>query len=88
MLTKIETSELARSVLAVPPFALTPDFEVSREGNAKLIRHLELSRGYAINFHLDGVPPTAPNEDFLTVDGALGSHPGDGAKVLRVWDHA
>ena len=41
MLTKIETSELARSVLAVPPFALTPDFEVSREGNAKLIRHLE-----------------------------------------------
>ena len=41
MLTKIETSELARSVLAVPPFALTPDFEVSRDGNAKLIRHLE-----------------------------------------------
>jgi len=41
MLTKIETSELARSVLAVPPFALTPDLEVSREGNAKLIRHLE-----------------------------------------------
>jgi len=41
MLTKIETSELARSVLAVPPFALTPDFEVSREANAKLIRHLE-----------------------------------------------
>lgn len=41
MLTKIETSELARSVLAVPPFALTSDFEVNREANAKLIRHLE-----------------------------------------------
>jgi dihydrodipicolinate synthase/N-acetylneuraminate lyase len=41
MLTKIETSELARSVLAVPPFALTPDFEINREANAKLIRHLE-----------------------------------------------
>lgn len=41
MLTTIETSDLARSVLAVPPFALTPDFEINREANAKLIRHLE-----------------------------------------------
>lgn len=41
MLTKIETSELARSVLAVPPLALNADFEVNREANAKLIRHLE-----------------------------------------------
>jgi 4-hydroxy-tetrahydrodipicolinate synthase len=41
MLTKIEPSELARSVLAVPPFALTETFEVNREANAKLIRHLE-----------------------------------------------
>ncbi len=41
MLTKIETSHLARSVLAVPPFALTPDFEIAREANARLIRHLE-----------------------------------------------
>ncbi|WP_114947546.1 dihydrodipicolinate synthase family protein [Microvirga calopogonii] len=41
MLTTIETSHLARSVLAVPPFALTADFEINREANAKLIRHLE-----------------------------------------------
>ena len=41
MLTTIETSHLARSVLAVPPLALTPDVEIAREANAKLIRHLE-----------------------------------------------
>ena len=41
MLTTIETSHLARSVLAVPPFALTPDFEIAPDANARLIRHLE-----------------------------------------------
>ncbi|HEY4202738.1 MAG TPA: dihydrodipicolinate synthase family protein [Devosiaceae bacterium] len=34
-------SALAQSVLAVPPLALTPDFEINRAANAAQIRHLE-----------------------------------------------
>lgn len=41
MLTKVEVSELARSVLAVPPLALDKDLQFSAAGNAALIRHIE-----------------------------------------------
>ena len=41
MLMKIDYSELARSVLAVPPFALTRDLEIDSQANAALIRHME-----------------------------------------------
>jgi 4-hydroxy-tetrahydrodipicolinate synthase len=41
MLTHVEPAELARSVLAVPPFALNADLEVEPGANAALIRHLE-----------------------------------------------
>lgn len=41
MLTHAETSELARSVLAVPPLALTPALDFADAANAALIRHIE-----------------------------------------------
>lgn len=41
MLTKVDVSELARSVLAVPPLALTPDLQFNAAANAALIRHME-----------------------------------------------
>jgi dihydrodipicolinate synthase/N-acetylneuraminate lyase len=40
MITEVNPVDLARSVLAVPPLALTPDFEPAREANSALINHL------------------------------------------------
>ncbi len=41
MLTSVQTADLARSVLAVPPLALDANLEPNREANAALIRHME-----------------------------------------------
>jgi 4-hydroxy-tetrahydrodipicolinate synthase len=41
MLTKVTYSALAQSVVAVPPLALTPEYEINRAANAAQIRHLE-----------------------------------------------
>jgi dihydrodipicolinate synthase/N-acetylneuraminate lyase len=41
MLTQIRPDILARSVLSVPPLALSPDFETVTAANAALIRHIE-----------------------------------------------
>ena len=41
MLTSVQTSDLARSVLAVLPLALKADLEPNVEANAALIRHME-----------------------------------------------
>lgn len=41
MKTTLSLDDLARSVIAVPPFAATPDFGIAGEANGRLIRHIE-----------------------------------------------
>ncbi|HEX2555065.1 MAG TPA: dihydrodipicolinate synthase family protein [Microvirga sp.] len=41
MLTSVQTADLARSVLAVPPLALDANLEPNGKANAALIRHME-----------------------------------------------
>lgn len=41
MKTVLSLDDLARSVIAVPPFAATADFAIAPEANGRLIRHIE-----------------------------------------------
>ncbi|WP_061931300.1 dihydrodipicolinate synthase family protein [Aureimonas sp. AU22] len=41
MKTILSLDDLARSVIAVPPFAATPDLAIAEEANGRLIRHIE-----------------------------------------------
>lgn len=69
--TPVETADLLRSVIAVPPLARRPDLSLDRAANAALIRHLEgggvrsLMYGGNANFYHLPVSAYAETVDML-----------------------
>jgi hypothetical protein len=56
-------TELARSVWAVPPFAIDADIRSASDANRKLIRHIENGGVsvllYGANANIQNMPPSA-----------------------------
>ena len=69
--TPIDSADLARSVVAVPPLARRPDLSLDRDANRAIVRHLEnagvrsLMYGGNANFYHLAVSAYAQTVDML-----------------------
>src|SRR3712207_4061395 len=75
MLTSVQTAELARSVLAVPPLALQANLEPNVAANAALIRHMEAGGVstllYGGNANVQNWPVSRFGDWLDTLEGAV-----------------